>query len=144
MDKVWVLRERCDVMLVYSVPYSDKLNAKMDRHDVTLAHGRVEEVTVMFAMQTEVLNPAFDSVPATLVDLLVTDSGSVTPAYVYRLLQVASARRDGRCALPCGATPRPSHFAVNIPLSRKTSPVRIIPWKTQACSTRQQQHLNLF
>lgn len=44
--------------------------------------------------KTEVLNPAFDSVPATLVDLLVTDSGSVTPAYVYRLLQENFSSQD--------------------------------------------------
>lgn len=44
--------------------------------------------------KAEVLNPAFDSIPANLVDLIVTDSGSVTPSYVYRLLQENFSSED--------------------------------------------------
>ena len=85
MDKVCVL-----AAAGHSVFCGDKLNAEMATSRNIRAWVGGPEATVMFVVQTEVLNPAFDSVPATLVDLLVTDSGSVTPAYVYRLLQVSS------------------------------------------------------
>merc|ERR1712151_1149700 len=44
--------------------------------------------------QVEVLNPAFDSIPAKLVDIIVTTDGGVTPSYVYRLLEENYFRED--------------------------------------------------
>ena len=85
-----------------------------------------------FVVQAEVLNPAFDSVPANLVDLLVTDSGSVTPAYVYRLLQVDSRPQ---WLVLCAAVLNHCNFAVSIILHRKTFQAKTTHWKINVQDT---------
>ena len=38
----------------------------------------------LWALQVEVLNPAFDYIPPELVELLITDVQGAQPSYVYR------------------------------------------------------------
>lgn len=43
---------------------------------------------------TQVLNPAYDYIPPSLVDLYITNMGGLQPSYIYRLLAEYYHRDD--------------------------------------------------
>lgn len=50
-------------------------------------------VAVLFAAR-QVLNPAYDYIPPSLVDLYITNMGGLQPSYIYRLLAEYYHRDD--------------------------------------------------